>query len=218
MAFHEHYKLTFSGIFGNPASPYEAWAFGYAIGFDDPILPPADSWADDQVSVVQTYLASVSAPAAKLTQVKIAVIHSDGLYDGVAPAISAVVPAAGDAAIKYPPQISLVVSTQSASIARSGRGRWYIPAPADELDVNTGLAVDTDVAATLAASKTFLNDSVSAFETSGSFGLGLIHPVIASRKGLGTNFTITELRVGHVLDTMRSRRRSMAEAYDVVAL
>lgn len=208
MPFKEHTKITFSGIFGEAANPYEEWSFGLSIAHDDgtPLDLASGTAAADSAGYCATFLTAVAMPAVQLTQTKVVNVGPDGKYIGGPQIHNTATVAGGD--ILYPPQISLAVSLWSdAAVFPRTHGRFYIPGPKAVLVGATGVAADADIADVTTQAKAFLQN----FNTDFIAGAG--HVVIASQKGAGVNAKVTEVRVGHAFDTIRSRRRSLQEKY-----
>lgn len=156
---------------------------------------------------------------AQLFRVKVSAVGTNGLYltDPVEdePAPGGVTGA--DAAVRHPNQVACVISTgTSTNIGRAVRGRYYLPLPAD--GINPDGRIDASRAsgrATLAAGLfTGLNSLLEA-GTGDSSNISIMSSV-----GAGTTHGVTRVRVGRVLDTIRSRRNQLDENYsaDVVVV
>lgn len=112
-----------------------------------------------------------------------------------------VIDGAGSGAVPHPDQCALAVSLRTASNTRSGRGRFFIPCNGAAMDANTGrTTANTQTLATAAA-------ALMAFAGGR----------VASEK-LGTTALVTAVRVGNVVDTMRSRRDALVESYSTAAV
>lgn len=214
MTYVPHVRITWSGTFGDPSDPYEEWSFGLAIAHDDGSVIDISSGtgAEDAAGYGETFLNVASTTGVQLTQTKLANIGADGHYTGP-PQIFMSTTSSGAGAMKYPPQVSLAVSTWSdATVYPRTHGRFYVPGPRASIVDSTSLAVDGDITALTAAAKTLI-DSLN-----GDFISSAGHVVIPSQKGAGHNYRITEIRVGHAFDTVRSRRKSLKESYTVQAI
>jgi hypothetical protein len=103
--------------------------------------------------------------------------------------------------------VALAVSLNTPRRGPSGKGRFFLPMPA--VTINPGnleiSAADAQGVADSAAQ--WLNDLGNE---PGVDVLGLA-AVVASTKGYNTR--VSSVRVGRVLDTIRTRRRSLKEAY-----
>lgn len=215
MVFAAHWKVTMNGTLGNAAGgPVERFSMGVCMetAFAPGSVSDADPfWSDvknDCVAFFGRAETSIHA-AAKLTEVKIARIGADGKYTQD-PRIYAVSQAGGaTAGGLHPPQCSLVVSMTSGRRGPSGKGRFYLPLPAVTLDPATMVIADAQRDAIAGSAQTFLNnlnDAVALDVVTGPV------VVIASTKGFNT--PVTGVRVGQAIDTVRSRRRSLKEAFD----
>lgn len=105
-----------------------------------------------------------------------------------------------------PGQNSLCVSTRTAATRGRGHaGRFYPPVGMSGTDAGTGLIGATFVGGTVSSAVTLLRD-INAVVGAGS------RLVVFSKIGQ-TVTPITSVRVGRVMDTVRSRRRSLGEDY-----
>jgi len=101
----------------------------------------------------------------------------------------------------FPPQVSVVVSLLTAQLrGRAHRGRMFTPALAAYFATSTGLV---DNASLIAAAATTLLNAINAAVP--DHGVSII-------SASGESNHVTQVAVGHVFDTMRTRRKSMAEA------
>lgn len=103
-------------------------------------------------------------------------------------------------------QLALCISTSTAvARGRGHAGRFYSPAGAFGTDVATGLINATAAGAALTSALSLCRD-INTIVGAGS-------SLVVFSKRAQTVTTITGLRVGRVMDTMRSRRRSLDESY-----
>lgn len=210
MSWVPHTKITFSGIFGDAEAPYEQWAFGLSIAHDDGSTIKLDpTGPSDAAGYCTTFLSAVSSTAVKLTQTKMANVDTLGHYTG-APVIHVSTPAGGAGQLAMPSQIALVISLwdDPTHFPRT-HGRFYIPGPKGGLDPATGLVSAQTVSDAQSAAVALISGLNSDFDPDGPGG----HVIIASQKGIGQNARVKQIRTGFVYDTMRSRRRSLKEAY-----
>ncbi len=201
MPYAAHTRLTFSGIFGTVTAPIEGWAFRLNMG------PMTLQAADDQLVAAEaawtTHLAPRINSIARLQEVKLASIGVDGRYTAN-PFIRATdVAGTSTANNGWPLQIAAVVSLVTARRGSSGRGRFYVPAPATGTEFASRLFSNTGAQE--------LSASAAAFISALNGIAGLSDVVVASSKGV--NSVVTGVRVGRVPDTIRSRRRSLSEDY-----
>lgn len=214
MAWKPHTKITWSGVFGDPDNPYEAWAFGLSMAHDDgsPIDIGSGTGAADALGYGETFVSAVCQSNTKLTQCKLANVGADGKYTG-APQIAVRTPSSGTGSAGYPPQITLAVSLWSSpdDFPRV-HGRFYVPAPSMPIVGSTGLALASSCGDLMTAAKALIDSLNGDFITSPG------HVVVASQKGAGSNAIVAQIKVGQVFDTMRSRRKSMKESYLVTSV
>lgn len=125
----------------------------------------------------------------------------------------------GGGALKYPFQIAQVISLLTAATrGPAHHGRFFLPCPTRNIEGNGRLAQVDQLG--------YANISAQAMAIAiATLGLGadIFGPVIVSPQGNlepggGTIRPVTAVRVGRVLDTMRSRRRSLQEDYASVQI
>lgn len=172
--------------------------------------------------VVGTWYANTTAPAIqfpaahKLTGIKLNRIGVDGRYvDDTSFEHTYPTPIPGTASLQPIPQAAVVASMRTAAErGPASRGRMYLP-PASgftAVDGTTGLATASNalrVAQAVAQLVDGINDAYNA--TFPAFSVGEV--VVASNVGLGRFRRVTEIRVGRVVDVMRSRRSALSEDY-----
>ena len=117
-----HYRITYSGVFGTAAAPYEDWAMGVSVGPEEgPFLGKPElitaaaaaqsAWASSmasqcgtQVVLTRTRVAHVSDQGGRLLVTK----DLDGAYlqgDSLTNTTGT-----GGATLRFPPQISVAVT------------------------------------------------------------------------------------------------------------
>jgi len=151
--------------------------------------------------------------SAKLTSIKLNRIGTDGRYmDAETKQWIYPSPIFGGGSGGGAPQLSLVASLRGPDPrARAGKGRMYFPnssAADGSLDLTTGQV--TEVSATQHAQgvMNLLLSIDAAYVTNGVTAVA----GIASNVGAGAWQPMAEIRVGRVVDTMRSRRNKLTEA------
>lgn len=105
----------------------------------------------------------------------------------------------------YPPQVALAVTLRTRlSRGRAHAGRFYLPSPSAQVQDDGRI---TEIAATDIATDvvTFIDALNAALP---NFRVG-----VASDVGSGAMEPVTGVTVGRTLDTIRSRRTSIPEAY-----
>jgi hypothetical protein len=214
-----HFRFTVRGIFDS--SP-ETWVTGCHFTRANP--GEADAGLDDlnegdiSAAVEGFFGGSTFCANAKVTDWRMYVIGTDGHMQGNGPLLHDYVtsgPSGSAGAWKYPAQVACVISLVAADRGPAKHGRMYLPAPAAPVG-SGGRISDADAADIRTATTTFLK------AVSDSIDLEVLNQSAACNvsKGppgstTGTLQEIDHLEVGRVYDTMRSRRRSMLEAYSV---
>jgi hypothetical protein len=103
-----------------------------------------------------------------------------------------------------PPQVAIVATLLTGRPGRSYRGRQYWPAPTETTLDGTGRMTS----ALQVAFKNFMTTWMGAVNSALAFrSLVVISPT------RGEGFPITEVKVGNVFDTQRSRRNDTTEVY-----
>lgn len=212
MPYAPHFRVSALGRIGNGA---ERFSYGINVqGSGDPRATEA-GWTD-VAGDIKTFHTSVGAGIAAhcvLESVKVASIGPDGkyLHDALEIAITGGA-GSGNGGGVFPPQIALSVSLLTNRRGPGGRGRLYLPCPTYNVDATNGFQISAGAAGLVAtAVRDLLNNIRNAP------GLDNVNnsldplPVVASTKG--TNTEIIGVRVGRVLDTIRSRRGALAENY-----
>lgn len=201
MVYALHSRLTFSGLLGTVAAPFEEWSF--RLNFSPiTIGDVTEAETAAAASAWSSTIASQSGGATRLREVKFARIGPDGLYtdDPVISEVDAGGTATGS--LLYPPQVALAVSLDTDRRGPTGRGRIYVPNPTINVGA-TGRITAANATAAVTAAANFLN-ALNGIQNLGSV-------CIASSKGY--NSLVTSVRVGDVLDTIRSRRNQISEVY-----
>jgi hypothetical protein len=208
MPYVPHIRVTMSGTLGS-AVDGEAFACGFQIGgegTDAVVAFPVPQQMEDVSAACQLWFSRATSSiwnTAKLTQVKFAIIGANGLYAGD-PYISTFLQVSGASSSNtHPFQVSRVITLDTARNGPTGRGRFYSPAPTGsvESDGSQQAAVALEAAG---SAKTLISDVNIALT-------GAARVVVASSAGY--NSSVTSVRVGRVLDTVRSRRTSLREGY-----
>lgn len=107
-----------------------------------------------------------------------------------------------------PGDVAVVVSLQTNLANRSGRGRFYLPAPVTSVVTDDGkldLTTRDDIAAGV-------RDAFQTFNAAASPGL-----IVASRT-LNTGTAVQRVAVGDKFDTQRRRENSWVESREVLSL
>jgi hypothetical protein len=218
MAYDNHLRLTLAGDIAAAAGSVERWSFRLNMSDPDSLTSGSDGYFDDLVADCKAYVtAEVNVwNGAGLDEVKLAFIGpppagstSLGVYTKDARVANFPrVPFGGQGSVSlFPNQVALAISLGTGQRGRSKRGRIYLPMPQVSLESDGQfLAVQADG----------IRNRFVTFVNNLNNGPGFSNPeprvTIASQSGANTD--VTQVRVGRVLDTIRSRRRSLPEAYN----
>lgn len=227
-----HIRLIASGSLGNGR---ETFAFGLRGRFFN---PGTNETVDSGFDQREAWAEQVAAPAfsaffssqgaflstyAHLTRLTVANLDSDGKYvDGSSPIT---VPLDARGAVtngqisNVPWQVALAVTlrTKYAKAGQGSRGRFYLPMPCQTANGATNALDDGQVTGVATAAKTML-DRINGAAT-GIDGTAWEFRLYGDgvRKNApdvtGPTNRVTDVFVGNVLDTIRSRRNSAAEMY-----
>lgn len=211
-----HTRVTFEGVIGDPGTPLEHWSFN--LNF------PADALGSEGNDVVDNAIAAELAGAYEnawstsmpldtvLTVVKVGAVmanghlalRGDGSYvqgrwEGSVEGATTVQP--------MPLQTACCISLVTLRSGPTGKGRFYIPWPAQMPEAATKRWPAATALGYANVAKGFLN-AVGEIMT--------FPPHVVSSKGYTT--PVTAVRVGRVPDTLRSRREDLQEDYQQVPL
>lgn len=217
MAVPAHTKVTFTGIFGTVANPQEQWSFSINYGPLVFATQGARESAADQASQIWTSQIGPMHPSAvRLQRVRVAQIDAGGLVDkdnGGAynqGDYNTDLAGTGGSAV-YPLQTSLCVSLVTDRAGASGKGRFFLPMPTYQINGTDFRLSAADVATAGGRAVALLQNVGVVLSGTATGPAG--PPVVVSSKGFTT--PVNAVRVGRVLDTMRSRRSDQAEGYVV---
>lgn len=207
-AFQPHYRLQFGGSLFT----VEGWSCRLNITSSGTLM---DSAAADTAfpalwAAVQSWVQNADAALSQATHldyVKFNEINAAGHY--VHPSavrekhFDTPIPGTGGdahAMANLPAQISVVVSLLTANLrGKAHRGRMYTPALAAYFDQSSGLLNQQGL---IASSATTLLNAINAAVP--NHGVSIISTT-------GESNHVTRVAVGHVFDTMRTRRKSLPE-------
>ncbi len=213
-AFINHLRLTLSGEFQGHSNAAVYERFSFRVNMSDPGDVSSSRFsADGLADVVADCTAFFGSPGAaisadcRLREVKWAKIGPNGLYRAD-PLIAAVnTPGGGGPGLRYPPQIALAVSLQSATRGPRGKGRFYLPGPSLAFDPSDALIAAAAAGGVRDAATAWLNN-LNAWP-----GIDANDPKVTIASTSGINSDVTGVRVGRALDTIRSRRGDLPEGY-----
>lgn len=220
MATVPHVRISALGKLGTNSGERFTYTLAMAAepGFQDNLVQIRDFFSDPNRAFWNDAAADIRAfhsnpfvgihNDAVLEEVKFASIGPDGKYNAD-PVIVNIADANGGGGLiaRTLPQSALCISLGTARRGATGRGRFYVPMPNFELDRATlqigGSATD-DVRIQARNLIQNLNNQP------GLDGIDLVVSVVSS-KGYAT--PVNSVRVGKVIDTIRSRRAQLPEAY-----
>lgn len=224
MPFKSHYRVTALGTLG---TSQERFSYGLnmapnngagdANGVEGTITLNDDAWADVAEDLRSFHGAAGThlSSRAVLTGVKVAKIGADGKYLED-PKYFDVVDTPGGSTLSSNshlilPQTAVAVSLVTARRGPSGKGRFYLPMPIAGIDAGTFEADPTIITSIRDSAQTLINDLNNA----PGFDLTEVKVCVASTKGFNTG--VTGVRVGRILDTIRTRRAQLVENHTAVA-
>jgi len=121
----------------------------------------------------------------------------------------------GTGTIRFPPQVSLVITSVAVNRGPAKKGRFYLPGPADAIN-SDGRYTDAQAAAYRTLASTFtkaVSDAIDYPLGESSEGLNISEGPPGSTTG--TKQTIEHYECGRALDTLRNRRKSLLEEWNV---
>lgn len=197
-----HTRLTASGSLGLLNGGVESWAINLSF---DKVIATTQAQVDAAFGHMASYVSSPTSyihSSCHLRQVKVSLLDTAGHLVGNPVTHLGDVPGGSNLQVN-PPQTALVISLGTGVRGRQNRGRVFMPQPANAPSVN-----DFEIPAD---QRDLIEQNFLVLATALQQDLGS-RLVIASTKGHNTPVTL--VRVGRVLDTMRSRRRKLTESYD----
>jgi hypothetical protein len=211
-----HALFTVHGTLGVPVA--EEWSFGIRLLTAGPLTQAqCASACSTMVAPTAALFAAVATDPAKLTHIKCAYIQPDGHYPPGQSAGEFNWPTPvgiGGTPTANPFQTALAVTlTTAITRGNANKGRLFLPLPKFQRD-QSGLIQTTDATTVANVMKTWLQ----AFATA----TPILIPRVFSKGGkvdpTPVSHNITGIKVGRVLDTIRSRRRSLPESYVVLSM
>jgi hypothetical protein len=201
-----HVAVRANGSLGGPLSGIEIFSYGFSLR-----QVPAEISDANRASIaelVRVHFADVKSGVTAmgyLDDVTFANIGANGAQIGDTVRIVKQAQGAFNGAL-HPAQISARVSLGDGQRGRSHRGGWYMP--------YTGWALSTLGNSQASDANNLLTSTLALIRgINAVFGAaGTVSPsvVIAGQAGL---MPVTTVRVGNVLDTIRTRRNSLVETY-----
>lgn len=214
-------RISGIGLIGSPA--VDQFSFGLSMApfggsiadtvFDEPAIPYWNDVADSIKDMFARAESHISAGAI-LTEVKVAFIETTGAYV-IKPPLHILYNQPGffPTAGRELPQASLCISLMTDVVGPRTRGRFYLPIPSVDNVGSDGFRISIANAQVVRGSiQTMLNDINNA----PGFDGAAMEVCVASSTGINTK--VTGVRVGRVIDTVRTRRNSITEDYTGVAV
>lgn len=213
-----HALAVVRGCFGSSDNPIEEWQIGVGLTIDplhsDFSEAQFDALAQGVMDAYVTNLNTLTPSYCRVLQGRYSLVGADGrvqqrtdgsykqgIYDSI-------VTGAGSATPAYPTQVALVASLVTNRAGATGKGRIFLPMPA--------LALDSALSLTEANAVSVANAVTDFLSDLNALGSGTVS-VVSSK---GYTSPVTGVKVGRIVDTMRSRRERRVEGYalDTVAL
>lgn len=210
MAYDVHVRIIAKGRFGSAAPGVDKWQFSLSYSAPSGLTTAQqNTMAVDMNAFIGRATTKISSSC--ITEsITFATIGTTGHYTTV-PYVVASTQAGGGVGNNTAPQVAWVVTYELAAASGTAiipggrrRGRFYLPGPVASVDSSTWQVAAADATALGTSAQTLIN----ALNTDGG---GQV--VVASSKD--GNHVVNRIRVGTALDTHRSRRRQLVEAYSV---
>ena len=147
------------------------------------------------------------------THVKIAPVAADGTSPENSAVYTFTTPLAGTSPNHLPAQVAFALSMRAQMVGRRGRGRIYLPAVTTALVAADGTVQGAAATTLRTAFKTLIDDLQNVTGTP-----DYIPIVSVMSAGSADAVRPYDVRTGHRLDTMQSRRRQAAESYTATNL
>jgi hypothetical protein len=213
MPIPKHLRLVFRGIFRQTPETWSFGVHGQSVVDTHPDATTGDVNLQTLVDAWVTLAASAKIPdMAQLTDVRAYQVGTDGRAVGpigILDVTSQVL--VGPVGAKYPTQIALVVSTVGSTRGAARLGRFYLPTAAT-MQTTDGKISSADATTIATAAGEFLKDCSNAIDLPAVLSSASMLNVSTRGGPDGTAQPIDHVEVGHVLDTLRSRRRALVEA------
>lgn len=205
-----HTRMTWSGVVGSASAPIERWSFSInsMILIDDAIADAAFTTMGDRLYTAwETGFKTCLAADVRLTETRLASILStgktarraDGSYLQKVQGRDSI--GTGGVANYLPLQTAVAVSLRTTRADATGKGRFFLPTPGYT-------PLTTDKRLTEGSANQILTSCKTALEY---LAANALDPWVVSSLGYATK--VNGIRVGRVLDTMRSRREDLVEGY-----
>lgn len=216
----KHLVMSMRGPLGDPAQAPEEWQINVRMTLPLTIAEAGDidgDWLQDYTEDARDWIRSSGmrfTTDVHLTECRFAVMSDAGPQNGetVIKTPAEVNSSQGQINPYVPWQNSVVVTLLADGRGRGHRGRWFLPP--QQLTIENGLGTMTAAHQNgiADATKTFIEalNNHPGLDTQGTSGNVCI---IGRTPPEGTRELVDKIRVGRVVDTMRSRRKSLDESY-----
>jgi hypothetical protein len=224
-----HWRLTLSGTIGDVAPAPEIFSLGLSIGASaGPLggMPNDIVWHKMLTASVAWFAdaGNMISSNAHLTQIQLAAIGANGrfatdasgAYVRLLETQSGMPQPGGGVYNGTAPQVAVAVTLDTKRPGKVGRGRFFVPVP-NTKPLSGNLLIPPGDAAGIAAGA---RDWINLINTALANGTPPQGPRVCVASGgsakLGiapANYPVTSVRVGRVLDTIRTRRNAVDEAY-----
>lgn len=216
MVYPKHNRFVVRGSFG---STKEIWSntlhFNSVVAGGPDNVPSEWDEGDIETALRSFYSSSFISQSAKVTGWRGYQIGADGRVIGnELRAVDYDTPFGGGGAVKYPPQVALVLTLVGADRGPGKFGRIFIPSPTHSIVEATQEIASGGVDDTLNTFKSYVEALLNAMYDPSDIGENLVN---VSKVGLGTGQPVVEYRCGLALDTLRTRRNKLLENYAVLS-
>jgi hypothetical protein len=210
MTYKLHSLITFRGTLGAGAVTGEEWSIGIRVG--DPIAPVTGLATNDRAQLIDaaftTFIHSAGMNFSTHTAYTELRMYDIGVDNNAVTAPFIVLherEQGSSGSSVHPYQCSVVATFVAPGLGPGRRGRVFLP-PQSTAIQNDGTILDS-------VADAYATGVAGLLNTINTILAGDAICVISSGKGAGSLKPINQVRVGHVIDTHRSRRRSLDELY-----
>lgn len=223
VAFVPHLRVSFSGTMGPAATPAEIFSFNVCLSPPPSSPVPGRGDLTTMAAGCSTGLLPLLnriSNGAQVRRTRVALVGPEGkvLRDDTGAYLQGddeTVRVGSGGPPTYPTQIALAVSLVTGTPDAVGRGRFYLPSPINPVGADMRLA-EADIPFILGDLRTFLVNVQTACNGSPDPVLCVASQGSVSKGIAPQNRTVTAIRVGRVLDTMRSRRNQLEEEHQLL--
>ncbi len=209
-----HSLVTFSGDISSETQVYEQWSFSLRCATDG--LMTIAQAVTNAAAARTAWINGIGVILPSQVRLNKVLVADVGAFDiwrqdagggYIKGESTSVTRATGAVGPQLPLQSALAISLVTARAGSTGKGRFFLPLTQETLAAD-GRLNTARIGPIRSNAKAFINE-INAIATLGNV-------VVSSSKGYES--FVTGVRVGYVVDTLRSRRRSQLEAYSFEAL